>query len=315
MSIRLFDWRDLPTLHRYRNDCLFLDSTRLLTRGSMLIPAGALLSYLAPATGIFTFLLSNNGQTKDPVLAQVIHNHGCSLARLSFLAPESAVSSPDLHVLLDHLVASIGDRGAFHLLAEVEEHDEAFDTLRCSGFAIYARQRIWQLASETFTSALPDSWKMATSQDLAGVRFLYNNLVPGLVQQVEPPPVKHFRGLIYRQDNEVLAYVELKYGPRGIWAQPFIHPDAETSTTRLIQLLQNLPNRRSRPVYVCVRSYQSWLEPAIEDLGAEPGPRQAVMVKHLAITQKAVRSFVLPALEGRHPEISAPIIRRVTRKP
>jgi hypothetical protein len=31
-----------------------------------------------------------------------------------------------------------------------------------------------------------------------------------------------------------------------------------------------------------VRSYQTWLEPVLEDLGALAGPRQAVMVKHLA---------------------------------
>jgi hypothetical protein len=57
------------------------------------------------------------------------------------------------------------------------------------------------------------------------------------------------------------------------------------------------------------RSYQSWLEPLIEDLGAETGPRQAVMVKHLAAAQKASRAFALPALEGGQPEITAPIAR------
>jgi hypothetical protein len=62
-------------------------------------------------------------------------------------------------------------------------------------------------------------------------------------------------------------------------------------------------------VYVCIRSYQSWLEAAMEDLGAEAGPKQAVMVKHLAVQQKAARQFALPALEGGQAEISAPIVR------
>ncbi|HJS20216.1 MAG TPA: hypothetical protein VJ785_15825, partial [Anaerolineales bacterium] len=34
--------------------------------------------------------------------------------------------------------------------------------------------------------------------------------------------------------------------------------------------------------YVCVRSYQAWLEPVLADLGAKGADRQAVMVKHLA---------------------------------
>jgi hypothetical protein len=32
---------------------------------------------------------------------------------------------------------------------------------------------------------------------------------------------------------------------------------------------------------MCVRSYQAWLEPILEDLGAQPGSRQAVMVRRL----------------------------------
>jgi hypothetical protein len=47
-------------------------------------------------------------------------------------------------------------------------------------------------------------------------------------------------------------------------------------------LINHLPDRRNRPVYVCVRSYQAWLEPVLADLGAKSAPRQAVMVKHLA---------------------------------
>jgi hypothetical protein len=35
-----------------------------------------------------------------------------------------------------------------------------------------------------------------------------------------------------------------------------------------------------------VRSYQAWLETALEDLGAEAGPRQAVMVRRLVKTIK-----------------------------
>jgi hypothetical protein len=132
-------------------------------------------------------------------------------------------------------------------------------------------------------------------------------LIPGLVQQVEPFPAERLHGLVYCQENDLLAYVELKYGHRGIWAQPFVHPDLEDASPRLAGLLAVLPNRLSRPVYLCVRSYQSWLEPGLESMGAEPSPRQAMMVKHLAIPQKALRTLSLPAIEGGRPEISAPI--------
>jgi hypothetical protein len=83
----------------------------------------------------------------------------------------------------------------------------------------------------------------------------------------------------------------------------------------MTDLVLNLPHRFSRPLYICVRSYQSWLEPRIDDLGAEPGPRQAMMVKHLAVPKKAVRSFALPALDGGQPEVTATITQEQNSKP
>lgn len=73
----------------------------------------------------------------------------------------------------------------------------------------------------------------------------------------------------------------------GIVIRPLIHPDVNNVAEKLASLVDHLPDRRNRPVYLCMRSYQAWLEPVLEDLGALAGPRQAVMVKHLAATQRA----------------------------
>jgi hypothetical protein len=320
MAVRPFDWRDLPALHRHRNQVLFLDSTRLLTQGPRLIPAGALFSYFAPATGIFTYRCTGGGKSNGEqsrsgtLLGQVVHPAGSASARLSFIAPVSGLESDSLPKLLELITTEIGERGGFHLLADVDEQDPAFEHLRKAGFGIYARQRIWQLTGAPKGDPLATLWRAGSSRDSLRVRALYNDLVPGLVQQVEPPPANRPRGLVYLENGELLAYIEIRYGPRGIWAQPFIHPDAEKVTARLVDLMRNLPYRRGRPVYFCVRSYQSWLESAIEELGAEAGPRQAVMVKRLALPQRALRPYVLPALEGGHPEVTAPITNsRVVR--
>ena len=56
-------------------------------------------------------------------------------------------------------------------------------------------------------------------------------------------------------------------------------------------LTQALTNWRERDVYVCVRSYQAWLESVLEDLGAQAGPRQAVMVKRLAAPIKEIQAI------------------------
>jgi hypothetical protein len=78
---------------------------------------------------------------------------------------------------------------------------------------------------------------------------------------------------------------------------PLIHPEARDVGAKLATLINNLTDRKNRPVYICVRSYQAWLEPVLADLGAQAGQRQAVMVKHLA---RLVReSPTVPAVASR----------------
>ena len=144
---------------------------------------------------------------------------------------------------------------------------------------------------------------------MAATRFLYANLVPGLVQQVEPPPASQPQGMVLYKGNELLVYVEIRYGARGIWAQPFVHPDAEAVAEPLISVLRDLPNRRTRPVYVCVRSYQSWLEPVIDRLGAEPGPPQAVLVRHLSLARRQPVANPSVVLNGKTAEPTLPVVR------
>ncbi len=337
MKVRPFDWRDFPTLHRYRNNCLFLDNVRVLTQGPRLVPVGALFSYFALTSGIFTYQSRDDNGSRTVLIGQVTHASGTPSAHLSFLAPEADLDSPALPALLEKLTKEVGQRGAYHMLADVEEDDPVFELLRKAGFAIFARQRIWKLdgkkparmpLSKESHDAVPSSgnispndapdgrsnqqavltpWKTGTSRDLIGVRSLYCNLVPGLVQQIEPSPTGRPQGLVYREGSDVMAYIEMKSGPHGIWMQPFIHPDMDNVPGRLVNLLQNLVFRRSRPVYLCIRSYQSWLESAVEDLGAEAGPCQVVMVKRLALPLKEARRIALPALERGQPEISAPV--------
>ena len=305
MSIRPFEWHDLFALHRYRRQSVYLHSALVLTRGPMLLP-GAMLSSLAPGMGLYTSVYTPERQ-RDRVIGQVLHPPGAQLAQLTFLTPDKALDGEALPNLLDHLSPQIIERGGFRLLAEVDEASQAYLALREATFAIYARQSIWRMPKIQSVQEIPSGWRSAVESDLIAVRSLYHNVIPGLVQQVEPFTPERLNGLIYRQDGEALAYVELKYGHRGIWAQPFIHPDAQASVLQLMDIFDALPHRHTRSIHVCIRSYQSWLESALADMGAEPGPRQAVMVKHLAIAQKVARPFALPALEGGQPEISAPI--------
>ncbi len=306
MSVRPFDWRDLPALQRNRNECVFLDSALVLTRGPLLVP-GALFSSLVPSMGVLTRVLDGDAAGEASAFGQCLHLAGSPFAYLTYLTPNAALDVISVAQLVESLMSLAGERGALRLLADVDEHSTVFDGLRQCGFAVYSRQRIWQLTGHPVERAASPAWRLATSQDELAIRLLYNNLVPGLVQQIEPFSTQRPKGMVYYENGDLLAYVELKYGHRGIWAQPFIHPGAQDVAENILDLLGKIPFRHSRPVYICVRSYQAWLDTVIEELGAEAGPRQAVMARQLVAPQKALRTFSVAPLDTGQPEVTAPV--------
>lgn len=274
MTIRSLDILDIPLIARYRNDALTLDSTRALTRGHPL-GAASLLAYVNPTRHMYAAVANGN---KASLLGGVIHSRGETFAKLLYLAPASHLDHAALPGLIEHLVTQVGEWGAFHVIAEIDETSDAFSALRRTGFSVYAWQRMWDV-SELSTSTEIRNWTRARSVNRPALQSLYHQIVPQLMHPVEPLS-KNARGLIC--DGETKCYVSLASGSQGIVISPLIHPEARDVEIKLSSLLSCIPNRRGRPVYLCVRSYQAWLEPALEDLGARPASRQAVMVKHLA---------------------------------
>jgi hypothetical protein len=312
MNIRPFGWRDITLLRNYLNRGLFLDSTRVLIHGTSVIPMGAFLSFLGPSTRMFTYRCEDDDPSVKPLIGQVTVELGASYARLSFLAPEDGMEQAELSALSDYMAIQMGEKGAYHILADVDESSQAFQMLHKAGFAIYARQCIWRLDGRPAGEAESLGWRSWRPRDAIGVRSLYCNVVPGLVQQVEPLPKKNYKGMVCYKEGEIKAFVELRYGRNGIWVQPFIHPDAENFARHLIYLLRELPGRGKRPIYICVRSYQSWLDPAIEQMGAVSGSAQAVMVRHMAITRRVNQTLPIPAINGTRVEPTAPIAHSET---
>lgn len=307
MNIRPFEWRDIFLLYGYRDRGLSLDTTRALIHGPALVQLGAVVPFLGTATGIYTYRCDGALPGGTPLIGQVTCANGAPNARLSFLAPESGIDTQGLSALSDYIAAKMGEQGAFHILAELDESRPVYQLLRMAGFAIYARQRIWRLDGEAAGEAELADWRPCRSSDIIAARSLYCNIVPGLVQQVEPLPKKRLTGFVHYQKGDINAYIDIKYGRYGIWVQPYVHPDTEGFDQQLVSLLCNLPRRLNKPLYICIRSYQSWLESAVEALGAQPGTRQAVMVRHLTLAQRVKQAYPLPAINGTHVEPTAPI--------
>ncbi len=274
MHVRSLDFLDLPFLSRYRRDVLPLDSARLLTRGNPL-GAAALLAYLDPRHFIYTAVAREDDTA---LMGQITLDEGGTSARLTFLAPAKHLDRL-IQPLLDHLTYKAAEWGALHLLAEVDEDLPAFKFLRQAGFSMYAWQRICKLPP---TKRLPEAspWRAAEEQDWPAVQSLYAQIIPALLQPVETLP-RQAVGLVCFGENNLQAYALCRSGPAGAFIQPLVPPDSGDFSAQMAGLMQAV-NEGPRPLHFCVRSYQAWLEAPLEELGAEVGPRQAVMVKRLA---------------------------------
>jgi len=290
MSIRPLDLLDIPSLYRYRGEAVSLDSARLLTRGNPLGAVG-MLAYMNPRRHVYTAVSDNDGAT---LLGGITHTNGDTFAKLLYLAPASSLDLPSAPALIDHLSAQAGPWGAFHVLAEVDDGSDAFPALRISGFSVYAWQRMWNVSNIT-ASASTSNWARVKSINLPSIQNLYHQIVPPLLQPVEPAP-KYATGFMCNEGPK--CYINPSVGMMGIVLYPLIHPEATDVGGKLAALVSILPNRSGRPVYICVRSYQAWLESVLEDLGAKVAARQAVMVKHLVRMVKDEQAVRVPQPAG-----------------
>jgi hypothetical protein len=143
---------------------------------------------------------------------------------------------------------------------------------------------------------------------------LHAQIVPGLLQPVEALP-RGARGWVCRPEGTLHAYVAVSSGPQGVWIQPLIPPESGCGPERLAELIRAVTNGRNRPVYVCVRSYQAWLESILEDFGGEAGPRQALMVKRIGMLKRAEEAVTAAPENAIAAKPAAPVARISTEKP
>ena len=303
--IRELDWRDLPLLHRVRDRGLCPDSQLAFTRGAHAMQ-NALLDPFIPGRSAIT-LVARKGEVE--AVGQCIYRSDAPNARLSFFGPQEALDADAGLELVESLAAAAGELGAPSLVAEVDEQSYAFERLRTAGFAIYARQRIWRsgTAAPDEKDGMETVWRAEVSTDKPATQSLYHTIVPGLVQQVEPAPSHPGHNLVHWSEGELLGYLDIGRGSLGTWVQPYFHPAVENIQALLGEFLAQTPS--DPPVYICVRSYQSWMGRPLERLAFEPSVDQAVMVKRLAVGVHKRAASPLPAVDGSYPEPTAPIAR------
>lgn len=253
-----------------------------------------------------------NADSRPQWFCQVTHKAEEKSARLTFLVAHSFADDQGLPALWDALCSQSGEMGAVNVLVELEETSQLFDSLRKAGFTPYGWEAAWRLPRGGDSSRATDKyWKIAQPADESAIRVLYQSLVPPIVQAAEGLTNGGSRRLVYRKEQELLAYIECANGPKGVYLKPLIHP----AVTDLHPLLADLAAQFSdlgQPVYMQVRSYQAWLLDALQNMGAEASDHFTLLVKHLAILQRnGVTVSQRQRKENRQIEPSTSIVQNI----
>lgn len=308
--VRPLAWRDLGVIWRLRSKGVCCDSEAALTHGPNALQM-SLNGYLDRGNGTSTFVWSNNG-ARSTAFAQL--RCGGDKARVHYISP----SGVDMYehaaiALLDKMAQASGGCGVYNMIAEVDEGGKEFQVMRKAGFAVYARQEIFRLASQPKLAPTTLPVRQKTADDDPGVLSLYLSIVPKIVQLVDPPPAKSSVGYVLTDNGEVAAYLGVARGPRGVLVRPYLPPEEKGVIKDLVAAFLHLEARRfSNDVYVCVRSYQQWMCAALAESGFDLCSQQAVMVKRLVARIKHPVVPPIHTINQGEVKMSSPVVKSVT---
>ncbi len=301
-------WYDWPFIIRHRRRFRSLDNILSLTRGAPLDLAH-LFSSIGPSDRLFTGVYDPGGGS-DKVIGQVYQSPHMSSAHFDYLLLTEGTGPSDVIPLLEGLIEKVGLWGGKQVVADLLIESDLFPQFRQAGFFVVAKQRIYRYENNENQHKQSDGrWRSWSRDDISAMRRLYQNVVPPLIQPVEPLSRHEMVGLVYYDESNALqAYADLVYGPKGVWILPIFHPQTEVDMAdMLLQLVGALPELNGRPVYMAARSYLPWVEQALGQISAEPGPEQAILVRYLALYQRVEADFGLTSLENGKPEPTVPL--------
>jgi hypothetical protein len=273
---------DIPLVKRLTDRATVLDTEIEYTQEPNGLHGSRLSSILLPQRELFTLIARADRQHVVGQFRLRAEDHN---AQIIYIAPHLDREADDTAWLymLDAMAREAGKHGAHALVAEVNEDSSLFETMRACGFAVYARQQIWRRRPGDYPSLEPPvQVREQTEADTPGIQSLLANTEPPMMQQITITPAES-HGWIYRRRERTEAYIAVSEGRYGVYLVPYVHPDISHLTSAVFEgVIRRIARTQRIPLYVRVRRYQDWIGAALEALQFEPGPRQAVMVRHIA---------------------------------
>ena len=287
--IRPFDLRDLPLVIRLGEQGIILEAETALTSSPHPVRS-ALVNMIIG--GDYATYVWRSETGKDQAFVQIGMEPGSHSARLACLGAspleedaesEAQIDEDTWLSMLDDLVVVAGQQGAHNLIAEASETGPELPVLRRACFAVYTRQDIWT-TQQTPEGDIPVELRLRQPVNDWDVQVLYSNIVPGLIQSVEPSPrLDHGQNWVLYEEGELAAFIQLNAGRAATWMRLLIHPNARSKPREVIKAAMRIvsPSQKNT-LYCSIRRYQSWLQDPLEQAGFTIWGSQAVMIRHIA---------------------------------
>ena len=256
-----------------------LDTLRLVTRGEPFNLRNLVRSISPPVEQYVAYC---DNDPERPCYAQVISRVDETQAQLTFLGALPDADQTDIACLLENLISNAGKWGTHYITCDLPENSPHLSGFKKAGFLTWANQTVFRFASESSLSNTPKHlWRTWNANDMRAMTSLYRGVVPGLFQPIEPLTRRAALGLVlYHPEGELLGYADLDFGPKGVWVQPVLSPEANDPQI-LSDLQKAIPDLYNRPVFLAARSYQPWLGSLAAQLPGEIQGSQLLMVRYL----------------------------------
>jgi hypothetical protein len=234
-------------------------------------------------------------------------------AKLVYVFPHTNEKDGSLAILLDCLIKQSGEMGAKRLITTINDDEEFFSVLRYVGFCQVCNQQVWENPATTIqTDQSQDRWQTTTEKDLPSIRALYKKIAPAVVQASLPLSASHFPGLIMREDGNITGFAEVHMHEDNIFIIPHVLSSGQNKKT--LSSLSIVFHRSRKKIYFCIRSYQPWLDTALEATARIIGRPQSILVKHLTHAVKVTVEDHHPvAVRNHHAEPTTPIMPAAPR--
>lgn len=282
-----------------------LDYLRLVTRGEP-FNLRNLMHSISPPIEQYVGYCDNDPER--PCYAQVISRVDETQGQLTFLGACDDADQSDIASLLENLIANAGKWGTHYITCDLPANSPHLNGFKKAGFLTWANQTIFRLAPAVLEGSKPEFvWRTWNANDMRAMTCLYRGVVPGLFQPIEPLTRKAALGLVlYHPEGELLGYADLDYGPKGVWVQPVLSPEANDPQI-LSDLQQAIPELYSRPAFLAVRSYQPWLASLAAQVPGEVQGSQLLMVRYLVRQLKVAEPQAFALYETGNIERSMPV--------